>query len=867
MKNTFISKKAIQRFVMMGIITVSPLYAMAQLPYQNPNLTAEERAEDLVQRLTLEEKAALMQNNSPAVARLGIRPYEWWNEALHGIARAGLATVFPQTIGMAASFNDPLVYEVFTAASDEARAKNHDFNSRGEYKRYQGLTMWTPNINIFRDPRWGRGQETYGEDPYLTSRMGVAVVNGLQGPDSAKYDKLHACAKHYAVHSGPEWNRHSFDAENISPRDLWETYLPAFKVLVQEADVKEVMCAYNRYEGEPCCGSNRLLTQILRDEWGFDGIVVSDCWAISDFYGRNRHETHRDSAHASADAVIQGTDLECGQNYRSLPNAVAQGLISEEQIDVSLKRLFKARFELGEMEEVKPWQIPYSVVDCEDHQQIALQVARETMTLLQNRKNILPLDKKSKVALIGPNANDSVMQWANYNGFPSHTSTLLSAMQSYLPAEQLVYLQGCGHTDGTTYNSLFGECSYQGKPGFKAEYWNNQTFAGNAAAQEWYSTPLHFNTLGAIAFAPGVDLTGFSAQYKSVLTPKEDGEAFFNLHTNGKFVISVNGEVVCEKVNIKNPDNVYSMQLKAGEKYDIELLFFAVKQDSYLNFNLMEQEAFNIDRLLSQLKDVDVVVFAGGISPLLEGEEMPVNAEGFKGGDRTTIELPAVQRELLSELKKAGKKVVLVNYSGSAMGLEPESKNCDAILQAWYPGQAGGQAVAEVLFGDYNPAGRLPVTFYKYAEQLPDFEDYNMKGRTYRYMTEAPLFAFGHGLSYSNFKYGKATINKKELNEGEALTLTIPVSNKSKVDGEEVVQVYLKRVGDMEGPVKALRAYKRVGIPKGTTENVIIELPYNSFEWFDVETNTMRPLAGIYELYYGGSSNEKDLKSTQVKLN
>ncbi len=866
MKNSFISKRTIQHLVMIGAMALTPIVGFAQLPYQNPNLTAEQRAADLVQRLTLEEKAALMQNNSPAIPRLGIRPYEWWNESLHGVARAGLATVFPQTIGMAASFNDPLVYEVFTAASDEARAKNHDFNSRGEYKRYQGLTMWTPNINIFRDPRWGRGQETYGEDPYLTTRMGVAVVNGLQGPDSAKYDKLHACAKHFAVHSGPEWNRHSFDAENISPRDLWETYLPAFKVLVQEAGVKEVMCAYNRYEGEPCCGSNRLLTQILREEWGFDGIVVSDCWAISDFYEKNRHETHRDSAHASSDAVIQGTDLECGQSYRSLPKAVAQGLITEDQIDVSLKRLFKARFELGEMEEVKPWQLPYSVVDCDKHRELALNMARQTITLLQNKRNILPLNKQAKLALIGPNANDSVMQWANYNGFPSHTVTLLEGMQSYLPAEQLVYLQGCGHTDGMTYNSLLGQCSFEGKAGFKGEYWNMPSPSGKPAAEEWYSTPLHFNTMGATAFAAGVDLTGFSALYKTVFTPLEDGEAFFNLQTNGNIVLSINGKVVYDKKAARGPQNIYSMPFKAGEKFNIELAFSAIRPESFLNFNLIQEEPFNITKLLSKLNDVDVVVFAGGISPLLEGEEMPVNAEGFKGGDRTNIELPAVQRNLLAELKKAGKKVVLVNYSGSAMGLEPESKNCEAILQAWYPGQAGGQAVAEVLFGDYNPAGRLPVTFYKNADQLPDFEDYNMKGRTYRYMDETPLFAFGHGLSYSDFKYGKATSDRKELKLGQTLTLTIPVTNKSNVDGEEVVQIYLKHSYDKEGPKKALRAYKRVNIAKGETQNVVIELPYESFEWFDVLSNTMHPLNGIYEIYYGGSSNDRDLKSIKVEL-
>lgn len=498
----------------------------AQLPYQNPDLTPEQRATDLLQRLTVEEKISLMQNNSPGIPRLGIRPYEWWNEALHGVARAGLATVFPQTIGMAASFNDSLVQKVFTAVSDEARAKNRAFNDQGQYKRYQGLTMWTPNVNIFRDPRWGRGQETYGEDPYLTSRMGVAVVKGLQGPDSARYDKLHACAKHFAVHSGPEWNRHSFNAENIAPRDLWETYLPAFKTLVQEADVKEVMCAYNRFEGDPCCGSNRLLTQILRDEWGFNGIVVSDCGAISDFWGAKKHNTHPDAAHASADAVLSGTDLECGSNYRKLTDAVKAGIISEEQIDISVKRLLKARFELGEMEESHPWALPYSIVDCPEHRHLALQIAHETMTLLQNKENILPLDKHAKVAVIGPNANDSVMQWGNYNGTPSHTSTLLSALRSKLPAAQLIYEPVCGLTDDITFNSLFNQCSYHAKPGFTATYWNNPDFKGEADATVQLSTPFRFTTLGATAFAPGIELTGFTGRYQTVFRPKKSAMPF-----------------------------------------------------------------------------------------------------------------------------------------------------------------------------------------------------------------------------------------------------------------------------------------------------------------------------------------------------
>ena len=838
----------------------------AQLPYQNPDLTPEQRATDLLQRLTVEEKISLMQNNSPGIPRLGIRPYEWWNEALHGVARAGLATVFPQTIGMAASFNDSLVQKVFTAVSDEARAKNRAFNDQGQYKRYQGLTMWTPNVNIFRDPRWGRGQETYGEDPYLTSRMGVAVVKGLQGPDSARYDKLHACAKHFAVHSGPEWNRHSFNAENIAPRDLWETYLPAFKTLVQEADVKEVMCAYNRFEGDPCCGSNRLLTQILRDEWGFNGIVVSDCGAISDFWGAKKHNTHLDAAHASADAVLSGTDLECGSNYRKLTDAVKAGIISEEQIDISVKRLLKARFELGEMEESHPWALPYSIVDCPEHRHLALQIAHETMTLLQNKENILPLDKHAKVAVIGPNANDSVMQWGNYNGTPSHTSTLLSALRSKLPAAQLIYEPVCGLTDDITFNSLFNQCSYHAKPGFTATYWNNPDFKGEADATVQLSTPFRFTTLGATAFAPGIELTGFTGRYQTVFRPKKSGNAIFRFQTNGDIRVNINGEEVIKTGNIKNPENLYTLQAQAGKSYEIVIEFKQIKDGAYFNFDLVEDIPLNMNATLEKLKDTEIVIFAGGISPLLEGEEMKVSAAGFKGGDRTDIELPAVQRNVLAALKKAGKKVIFVNFSGSAMALTPETENCDAILQAWYPGQEGGTAVADVLFGDYNPAGRLPVTFYKNMEQLPDFEDYSMQGRTYRYMKEAPLFPFGYGLSYTTFTYGKARADKKRISTGEKMTLTIPVSNIGSRDGEEVVQVYLRREDDPEGPTKTLRAFKRVEITKGKSLNVKIELPYTAFEWFDNSTHTMHSMKGEYEVLYGGSSRTEDLQSIKIQI-
>lgn len=702
-----------------------------KLPYQNTSLPPEERAADLVQRLTLEEKVSLMQNNSSAVSRLGIKSYNWWNEALHGVARNGRATVFPQAIGMGAAFNDSLLHVVFTAVSDEARAKNHIARRDNSYKIYQGLTFWTPNINIFRDPRWGRGQETYGEDPYLTSQLGMAVVRGLQGPEDSQYDKAHACAKHYAVHSGPEWNRHSFNAEDIDPRDLWETYLPAFKDLVQKAGVKEVMCAYNRFEGSPCCNSDRLLMQILRDEWGYEGLVVSDCGAIYDFFEEGRHGTHKDKADASSAAVLSGTDLECGDAYKSLADAVRQGKIKEEDLDRSVARLLKARFELGEMDETTPWDtISDSVVNCRIHQVLALRMARESMTLLQNKNSLLPLKAGMTVALVGPNANDSVMQWGNYNGFPSHTVTLLEALRKRLPEEQLIYVPG--------------------------------------------------------------------ALYAEDFVPKH-------------------------------------------------------KKDE------MEQmKPLDAASLLKQVDHADVVIFAGGISPLLEGEEMKVDVQGFKGGDRTDIELPAIQRQLLKALKVAGKKVVFVNFSGSAVGLEPETQTCDAILQAWYPGEAGGTAVADVLYGDYNPAGRLPVTFYKKVSQLPDYEDYSMKGRTYRYFEGTPLFPFGHGLSYTTFVYGKA-----EVKDG---CLLVPVTNTGSMDGDEVVQLYLNRPDDAGGPLKTLRAFKRVHIPAGATRTVSLPLTEETFNWWDTATNTVHPLKGSYKLLYGGSSDDRALQTMMYEF-
>lgn len=860
-----------KKLFLLSILLCGTLSLTAQNePYKNPQLSPEERAADLTSRLTLEEKVALMQNTSPAVERLGIKPYNWWNEALHGVARAGEATVFPQTIGMAASFAPDLLYKVFDAVSDEARAKFHDFQRKGRYGKYQCLTFWTPNVNIFRDPRWGRGQETYGEDPYLTSVLGLQVIRGLQGPADTQYDKLHACAKHFAVHSGPEWNRHSFNAENIDLRDLYETYLPAFKTAVIDGDVKEVMCAYNRFEGKPCCGSDRLLMQILRDEWKFKYLVVSDCGAINDFYNRSKHHTHPDSASASADAVLAGTDVECGTSYKSLVNAVKKGYIKESDIDVSVRRLLAARFALGEMDDEKlvEWsKIPYSVVDCPEHRALALEMAKESIVLLQNRNNILPLAKNAKIAVMGPNANDSVMQWANYNGTPRRTITLLGGIKEKVG--NVTYAKTCDWLSNTSYESKFNWLyTPDNKRGMAATYYNNTELNGEIAATQVYTSPVNRDAGGNTVFEPGVNLTDFTARFESVLRPEESGEMLLTVNADDGLRIIVDGEKVAEtwKKN-SNAKREYRFPVEKGKEYDIEIDYLQLAGKAFLKIDLGIIRQKSIEDDLKTVADADVVIFAGGISAQLEGESMSVNYPGFKGGDRTHIELPEIQRNILKRLHEMGKKVIFVNYSGSAMGLVPETETCDAIIQAWYPGQEGGTAVADILFGDYNPNGKLPVTFYRNVDQLPDYQDYSMQGRTYRFMTEKPLYPFGYGLSYTTYTYGKPQVKKATVKNGKDIRLTVPVTNTGKRDGVEIVQVYIHKTGDTDGaPIKTLRAFKRVNLKAGETQKVTFDLTPEAFAFYDRASGYILTQPGEYQIFVGSSSANEDLQELTVKL-
>lgn len=841
-------------------------------PYQDSQLPSEQRAKDLLGRLTLQEKASLMFDQSPAIPRLGIKKFNWWSEALHGLANNENVTVFPEPIGMAASFNDSLVYEVFNATSDEVRAKYHDaIRSGKENRRFLSLSVWTPNINIFRDPRWGRGQETYGEDPYLTSRMGVAVVRGLQGPADARYRKLLACAKHYAVHSGPEWSRHTLNLFQVHPRDLYETYLPAFKSLVMEADVRQVMCAYQRLDDEPCCSNTRLLQTILREDWGFKHLVVSDCGAITDFY--SSHKVSSDATHAAARGVLAGTDVECvweGYAYGQLPDAVSKGLIRKEVIDKSLLRVLTGRFELGDLDkdEIVPWAgIPMSVVNNQQHRDLALQMARESMTLLQNNNDALPLVKNvKKIAVIGPNADNDPMLWGNYNGKPVRTIGILAGIRSKLQAKNVLYDKACDLVENKVTQSFFPHCSFHGKPGFKVTYWNNRSREGAPVITEQVTHPLKLTTAGQHEFASGVQLENFSALYETEFLAPATEEIVFKCGATGSMKLYVNGQLINATNNWRTLLSRFPFKVEKDKKYTITLEYAQLNRwQAELEFDFGRQLDIDFDGLINKLKGIETVVFVGGLSTLLEGEEMPVSYPGFKGGDRTDIQLPEVQRNCLKALKAAGKKVIFVNCSGSAIGLVPETQSCDAILQAWYGGESGGQAVADVLFGDYNPSGKLPVTFYKDTTQLADFEDYSMKGRTYRFMSD-PLFQFGFGLSYTSFSVGDATISKSEIRNDESITLSIPVINTGKRNGTEIIQVYVRKKEDSEGPLKTLRGFKRVPVAAGKTATVSITLPSSAFEFFDGAKGKMTVMPGNYELLYGTSSADKDLKRTRLSI-
>ena len=872
-------------------------HAQAQTPaqatpaYLDTTRSFEARAADLVSRMTLEEKAAQMQNDSPAIERLGLPAYDWWNEALHGVARAGEATVFPQAIGMAASFDVPLMDQVSAAISDEARAKHQRFLAEGKHGRYQGLTFWSPNINIFRDPRWGRGQETYGEDPYLTSRMGISFVRGLQGMDPATgaplvphYRKLDATAKHFAVHSGPEADRHHFDARP-SKRDLYDTYLPAFEALVREGHVDAVMGAYNRVYGESASASQFLLRDTLRRDWGFKGYVMSDCWAIRDIW--ENHKIVATPEEAAALAVKNGTELNCGSTYaKHLPVAVKQGLIGEAELDKALSTLLAARMRLGMFDppqQVKWAQIPYSVVQSPEHDALARKMAQESIVLLKN-DGVLPLSRDTRrIAVIGPTADDTMALLGNYYGTPADPVTLLRGIREAAPQAEVVYARGVDLVEGRndpTATPLI-EAQYlrpqkgSSERGLRGEYFCNTELSGTPALVRvdpvigfnWDRGSPTDNLLARGEAGPGeaVPDDNFSIRWSGQLLPPVSGTYELEASADDGVRVYLDGKRVIDRW--QQADRLTasraSVPLQAGRAYAIRVEYREGERDAGVRLAWrMPGAKPPFEEAVQAARDADVVVFAGGLTGDVEGEEMKVDYPGFAGGDRTDIRLPETQRKLLEALHATGKPVVLVLTTGSALAVDWAKQNLPAILVAWYPGQRGGNAVADVLFGDANPAGRLPVTFYKADEKLPAFDDYAMRGRTYRYFDGEPLFAFGHGLSYTSFAYSGLALDRTRVGAKQAVEVSVKVKTTGARAGDEVVQLYLKPLDPKHDRARhELRGFQRIHLQPGEERSVRFAItPEKDLRSWDEQRNAYAVDPGAYEVQVGASS--ADVRAT-----
>lgn len=828
-------KKSLILFV--AIIAVSAgSNAVAQqdpgtYPFRDPSRATDERVNDLVSRMTLKEKADQLLYTAPAVPRLGIPAYNWWNEALHGVARAGFATVFPQSITIANSWDESLMYNVATAISDEARAKYHEFQRRGKRGIYQGLTFWSPNINIFRDPRWGRGHETYGEDPYLTGRMGYQFVKGMQG-DDPKYLKTVATAKHYAVHSGPEPLRHSFNA-NVSEVDLMETYLPAFRTLVVDAGAYSVMGAYNMFRDFPCC-ANPILYSILRDDWGFKGYIVSDCWAVSDFYKYQGFA--KDAAEAAAQAVKAGTDLECGVDYRHLMTAFERGLLTEEDINRAVSRIFTARFKLGmfDPDHIVPYaQIPF-FVNCSDYNNsLARKAAQKSVVLLKNSNGILPLKKDIKtIAVIGPNADNFESLIGNYNGIPTDPVTVLNGIKNKLkPETRIIYAEGCDLAEGvhnlTVIPSRYLETP-DGRQGALGEYFSNREMKGE---------PLFTRTDDQVNFywehlSPHQDMPDddFGVRWTTFLVPPVTGTYALGGWGSSNYEILLDGKRIISDRNEHHAfHKEYSVELKEGQKYKIEVLYRNYAGDADIKLLWAPPRPNLTEDAVRAARESDAVVLVLGLSQRLEGEEMSIKIDGFMGGDRTNLDLPAVQERLFNALVSTGKPVIVILMNGGALSVNNIQEKAAAVILAGYPGQQGGNAVSDVLFGDFNPAGRLPVTYYRSVDQIPPFEDYNMKGRTYRFFIQEPLYPFGYGLSYTTFAYSNLQMPER-VTAGEKVTVRVTVTNSGERTGDEVVQLYLTdEKASTPRPVRQLEGFERITLEPGESREVEFVLEPRQF--------------------------------------
>jgi beta-glucosidase len=846
------------------------LIACAQGPaYLNTALPFGDRVSDLVSRMTLEEKAAQLLYTAPAIPRLGVPEYNWWNEALHGVARAGYATVFPQSITIANSWDEELMGDVANAISDEARAKYHEFIRRGDHGIYHGLTFWSPNINIFRDPRWGRGHETYGEDPYLTGRMGLQFVKGMQGSDP-KYLKTVATAKHYAVHSGPEPLRHKFNAQ-VSERDLRETYLPAFRTLVTEGKVYSVMGAYNQFRGHPACASDELYG-ILRNEWGFEGYIVSDCWAVSDFYTFQGYA--KDPAEAAAQAVRAGTDLECGFDYSHLMESFDRGLITEAEIDRAVKRIMTARFKLGMFDPdsiVEYAQIPYSA-NCSDYNRsLARQAARESIVLLKNENNILPLKGDVKtIAVIGPNSDNWEALVGNYNGIPKDPVTILDGIKAKASAcTGVVWAEGSDLAPGIHNLTPVPSCFLQtpdGQQGAVGEYFDNREMKGEPLFTRvddeinfyWDNDSPHY-------LMPDND---FGIHWVTDLIPPVSGTYHLGTWASSAYVLKVNGDTL---LSFRGEHHGFHkevpLELKAGEKYRIELFYQNYSGDADMKLLWAMPRENIVEDAVAKASMADAVILVLGLSQRLEGEEMGIRIEGFEGGDRTSLALPAIQEELLTAMIGTGKPVIVVLMNGGPVASQQAQEKAAAVMLAGYPGVEGGSAVADVIFGDYNPAGRLPVTYYSSVDQLPPFEDYDMENRTYRYFSGTPLYPFGYGLSYTTFSYTDLTLPEK-IDAGSDAKVSVRVTNSGKMAGDEVVQLYITdEKASTPRPLRQLEGFKRVHLNAGESKTVEFILKAEQFSM--INKNDVRVIEpGWFTVAAGGGqpgfTGASDSRGTQV---
>jgi beta-glucosidase len=869
-----------------------PAVPLADSPiYQDLDRPFAERAADLVSRMTLEEKVAQLQNDAPAIPRLGVPAYEWWNEALHGVARAGAATVFPQAIGLAATFDTELMTRVATAIGDEARAKHHEFANRNQRKRYQGLTFWSPNINIFRDPRWGRGQETYGEDPYLTARMGVAFVRALQG-DDAKYRKVDATAKHYAVHSGPEADRHHFDV-HPGERDLWETYLPAFRALVQEGKVASVMGAYNRVNGESASGSHWLLTDILRTQWGFRGYVVSDCDSIDDIW--RYHKIVATPEEAAAIGIRSGLEINCGRTYAALFNAVHKGLLTETEVDEALRRAFLTRFELGMFDppaQVRWARIPYSVNQSPAHDVLAREAATKSVVLLRNT-GLLPLDKSKlkTIAVVGPTADEIMSLLGNYYGTPAAPVTILQGIrEAVAPDTRVLYSRGADLVTGreepraapliepTYLRPDAGSVTQAAGPqGLRGEYFRGKEFAGapvlsrvDARVSFRWDRGAPTDTLvaqGEMRPEATLGSDDYSIRWTGKLLPPVSGRYELVVGANDGFRLFVAGKLVADGWEPQQRVTSRSafVELEGGKAVDIRLEYFEADRDAEVRLAWRLPGAKPpFEEALEAARAADVVVFVGGLTGDVEGEEMKVSFPGFAGGDRTDLRLPESQRKLLEAVHGTGRPVVLVLTGGSALAVDWAQAKLPAILAAWYPGQRGGTAVADVLFGATSPSGRLPITFYAAEEKLPDFSDYSMKNRTYRYFEGKPLYAFGHGLSYTKFAYSNLQLDHAGIAIDGTVTATLEVRNIGKRSGDEVVQLYLAPLAARRPrALQELRGIERVALKPGESRTVTFQVtPARDLPIYDDVAKKYAVDPGRYEVRVGASSADIRARTT-----